>query len=81
MKKEIQCKECNNTLIVECYCDTCSAQLTNDGHFTYEVGKPTIIELRINGTEYEFCNWKCLLKFVIEEIKKTNLRAEFGKEK
>jgi hypothetical protein len=72
MIKETLCKECANVLIVDYYCDTCETKLTTNGHFVWKLGMSTSIELGVNGTEYDFCNYQCLLKFILEELKKEN---------
>lgn len=58
------------------YCDTC------DGQCSYDHKELTLIE---NGetNRYDFCSYKCLWKFVTNEIHKENPRPdiEFGKEK
>jgi hypothetical protein len=81
MKKEIICQECPCPYIIgtEIICDTCGTKL----NLIYELGEDTVIELKFNGVDYDFCNWKCLLSFVLGELKKQNpeTRFEYGREK
>lgn len=72
MKKIISCKECLHVTSEEVVCDTCGKQLTCSGYYIEEIGKMIHIELKINGTDYEFCSLKCLNKFIEDEIKKEN---------
>jgi len=70
MKKEINCKECDSFLSEETICDTCGKQLSIDGQLIYEIGNVTLINLKLNSTEYDFCSYQCLLKFIVKELKK-----------
>lgn len=62
MKKLIQSEE------YEYYCDTCGNQL--------EIGVPITISFgyghNLDGEEYHFCNYQCLLPFILGELKKEN---------
>jgi hypothetical protein len=54
MKKTKRCKGCGNKKYEEILCDTCVRILPYP-----------IILLIIRDTDYDFCELKCLLKFVI----------------
>lgn len=66
MKKEILCKECNHLIGVETLCDTCGVNLDI---YDLSLMKPPI-KLEFMGTQYDFCKYQCLLKFIEEEFKK-----------
>ena len=70
MKKELLCKECQTNINSEYYCDECEKRLDIGGHFICEVGKPSIIEMERNGVIYHFCNYLCLLDFILKELRK-----------
>ena len=76
------CNACNHTESHdEIVCDVCGTQLSSGGYIIQECGNKFPIEMTFNGIECAFCNWQCLLKFILEEIKKENPRTdiEFGK--
>ncbi len=75
MRKETKCETCYNSLYIDIFCDTCGEKLTNHGFLIYEIGKSTNLKLNINSTDYDFCNYRCLLKFIIDEIKKGEANA------
>ena len=66
-------------------CDTCGKKLSigNSGMVLREIGNPFPLKLDVCSVDYDFCSWKCLWKFVTNEIHKENPRTdiEFGKEK
>ena len=66
----------------ESFCDTCGKQLSYSTQIHYQIGYYNIIYLKINHTDYDFCDLKCLWKFITNEIHKENPRTdiEFGKE-
>jgi len=60
-------------------CDTCEQNLDM---YDIKLMKPPI-KLNYYSTDYDFCNYKCLLTFVIQEINKENPRNDIitgGKE-
>jgi len=78
MKKEHichhYCEECQiehtHLSFTEIICDVCGGTLSHYGYLICEVGKNSPISLTINGIEYDFCNYKCLLKFILGELQK-----------
>lgn len=58
MKKEIICKECGHRF-GNYRCDTCGENIFIPSLFL-------IIDLE----EYNFCNYQCLLQFIMNELKK-----------
>lgn len=70
MKQYINCKECLHITSEETICDTCGLQLSYDGYIIHEIGTSAPIGLTINNTYYDFCSYKCLNLFIIEELKK-----------
>jgi hypothetical protein len=74
MIKRKVCKKCNSEYSLEKICDTCGKKLN---------GIDDLI-LNIDSEDYDFCNYTCLLQFIVQEIKKTQpkeYRFEYGKEK
>jgi YHS domain-containing protein len=75
MKKEIFCNKCNGKVGINYYCDTCSNNL-----ITKYYGIPITIEFsyghNLDGTEYHFCDYQCLLQFISEELKKQQPKGE-----
>jgi len=69
MKKQMQCTECGQQSNSDYYCDTCG-----DNLITKCQGIPITISFgygsNLDGEEYHFCNYQCLLKFIVEELKK-----------
>lgn len=69
MKKIIQCTECGQDSQPDYFCDTCGENLVTKFH-----GIPITISFgygsNLDGEEYHFCEYKCLLRFIIEELKK-----------
>jgi hypothetical protein len=65
------CKECghteSHTVLI---CDTCGTQLGQNGYIIKEVGSLFPLELTMGGTDYIFCDFKCILKFIIDELTK-----------
>jgi len=47
-------------------CDTCGATLKIDNATL----AANAIYLTHLDTEYDFCNWQCLLQFIVDELKK-----------
>ena len=76
------CRKCNthhvNVITNETLCDTCGKQLSINGQIICEIGKNTIINLEINNTNYDFCNYSCLLQFIVEELRKQQPKGEQG---
>ena len=74
MRKEIYCDKCNSSLETQKSCEICGMILREFP--ISEIGtkifnlKGNSIELRIEGTDYDFCSMQCLLRFVLDEIKK-----------
>ena len=52
-------------------CDECSKSLPETIRTLYF----DVFTLEIGDTHYHFCNWKCLLKFIVEELKKEKINA------
>ena len=69
MKKLTICNECNHTSETNYYCDTCS-----DNLITKCLGVPITVSFsyghELDGEEYHFCNYTCLLNFIVNELKK-----------
>lgn len=69
MKKETICTECNHISEINYYCDTCS-----DNLITKYSGIPITVSFSygsdLDGEEYHFCSYKCLLEFIVAEEKK-----------
>lgn len=71
MKKEIKCKECNHIWANNYYCDNCTKDLLLNFRgipITIDFGYPH----NLDGSEYHFCNYKCLKEFIDKEINKEN---------
>ena len=64
MKKYIKCDKCYSLINTNIVCDTCGEICE-----FHEIGETALI-LKINDSEYHFCNYSCLLKFILEELKK-----------
>jgi hypothetical protein len=67
MLKEIRCGECNGVVSSIIQCDTCGTTLSG-GYFN-KTGTKFII-LKIDDTNHDFCDYHCLMRFLIEEWKK-----------
>lgn len=70
MKKERICEYCGEAAkIGEYFCDTCSKDLIGEFH-----GVPISVEFSygspLDGEEYHFCNYRCLLQFIVKELRK-----------
>ena len=69
MKDPVKCQHCGSIMDTFYTCDTCGEDLLMKHH-----GIPITVEFsyghELDGTEYHFCCYQCLLKFVIEELKK-----------
>lgn len=83
MRKENKCKHCGSSFGDKYNCDTCG-----DNLITKYIGVPIIVSFGYNsnldGEEYHFCNYRCLLDFILAEMKKLNplnKDLEFGKKK
>ena len=70
MKKEVFCKECNTLLSDEVICDVCGKQISIGGNLIYEIGTVTILQLKSNSTDYDFCSYDCLSQFITNELTK-----------
>ena len=75
MKKIHRCKKCDCIDDTSFICDTCEESVA-----------PYELCLLIGGSanEYHFCNYQCLLKFIVEELKKespTDERFIYGKKR
>ena len=80
MKKEKICKSCHQVREERYLCDTCGGDL-----FAVYYGVPFTLDCRtdLDETQYHFCSFTCILKFIVEELKKTQpkeTRFEYGKE-
>jgi hypothetical protein len=51
-------------------CDTCGKQLGQKGHVIKELGSPFPLAITIGGTNYDFCDYKCILEFINGECAK-----------
>jgi YHS domain-containing protein len=69
MKKDITCPQCNSVSSTEILCDTCGKNLVAEFH-----GVPITTEFSyghpLDGSEYNFCNYRCLLRFIVAELNK-----------
>lgn len=80
MKKNKRCEECGGHNFEEYNCDTCEKNLLSAFY-----GVPITVEFsyghELDGSEYHFCNYKCLLRFITQELRKQSKdeRFEFGK--
>jgi YHS domain-containing protein len=65
MKKVTKCDKCGCVEENRFVCDTC-------GNYCdiYVIGTDSSIEVIINGVDYNFCNYNCLLEFINREIEK-----------
>jgi len=75
MKKEKICKHCRQPNIEQFLCDTCGTDLLRkyDGiPFSLDCGYGS----GLDGTTYDFCTFTCLLKFIVEELKKIKPKDE-----
>jgi YHS domain-containing protein len=75
MKKETKCNECNGIAETNYYCDTCE-----DNLISKFLGVPITIDFSygssLDGEEYHFCDYKCLLKFIVGELRKQQLEEK-----
>jgi hypothetical protein len=71
MKKHIldsSCEICGHTESHdETVCDVCGNQLSCHGYNAREIGSPFPLELIIYNSQYNFCNYTCLFKFIAAE--------------
>jgi YHS domain-containing protein len=69
MRKERTCDCCNKVVKDDFFCDTCEEDL-----LTKYLGVPITINFsyghELDGSEYHFCNFSCLLKFIATELMK-----------
>lgn len=74
MEKFESCKYCKKSHLIGYICDSCKEEIIRDSDR---------IDMQWNEIQYNFCNMKCLFKFVLKEIKKASPRnfLTFGKEK
>jgi len=56
----------------ETVCDVCGTQLSQNSYIIKEIGNPFPIELIVGNTRYDFCNYRCLLDYILAELKKGN---------
>jgi hypothetical protein len=72
MKKYTYTQEMTKVEHVQVVCDTCGKKLSigNNGMMVREMGNPYPLQLRVGDTDYDFCSYKCLLNFIVEELKK-----------
>jgi hypothetical protein len=70
MKKEILCESCLHVISEETICDTCGKEISIYGQLIYEIGKIPIINLVIDNTNYDFCDYECTIKFLTKEKEK-----------
>jgi len=75
MKKERRCKICHSSYGDIYLCDTCG-----DNLITKHLGIPITVFFGycspLDGSEYHFCDFTCLLDFVIKENNKENPRND-----
>jgi len=72
MRKIVICEHCDSQIDIRIRCDICGRNLD-----MYDIKlMPKPIELNILDTTYDFCNLKCLLKFVLAELRKENPRND-----
>jgi hypothetical protein len=65
------CKECGHTEShYETICDVCGTQLSSHGYIVREMGSFFPLKLTMGGTDYDFCDFKCILKFIIDGLTK-----------
>jgi hypothetical protein len=57
MKQEIRCETCDGIESCILVCDHCG-------------NSPCFLTLKKFDTEYHFCNWSHLLKFIVAELRK-----------
>jgi hypothetical protein len=80
MKRFKQCELCDSTVDLETVCDTCGISTSNSKFVPISVEFNEGHELE--GASYDFCSYKCLLQFLLAEIRKQskiNESLEFGK--
>jgi len=69
MKVAKFCDNCNQSVIATFTCDTCGEDLLVKYH-----GVPIATEFSyghpLDGSEYHFCNYSHLLKFIVQELAK-----------
>jgi YHS domain-containing protein len=74
MKKDTECIECGGIAEINYYCDTC-----RDNLITKFLGVPITVTFsygsNLDGEEYHFCGYKCLLDFIVNELKKIKKEA------
>ena len=75
MKKLIVNKICISCGHSESYneisCDTCGKNLSiGDGYIIKEIGNPFPLKLSLGNVDYDFCNYKCAISFLIDELTK-----------
>ena len=66
MKEKCMCNICLQQTGYYITCDTCNG--------VGEIKNP-FIEVKILDTNYDFCSLQCLLKFIVEELKKEKINA------
>lgn len=75
MKKDTICQQCPDyhVLCTDIICDTCGKSLTRNGQQIYQVDRSPYIEASFNYTDYAFCDLKCLLQWILNELKKEKI--------
>lgn len=64
MENNIKCDKCHSLLDTNTVCDTCEKICE-----FHEIGESELI-LKLNDTDYHFCNYQCLFKFITNELQK-----------
>jgi hypothetical protein len=57
MREVMKCESCEHPIHINFKCDMCG-------------NAPCFLHLSVFDTDYDFCNWKCLLKFIVAELRK-----------
>jgi len=69
MRRARICDCCNQPVLADFICDTCGEDL-----LTKYFGVPITVNFSyghpLDGSEYHFCNYKCLLQYVARELSK-----------
>jgi YHS domain-containing protein len=75
MKVAKWCDACNQSVIATFNCDTCGEDLRVKYY-----GVPITVEFSyghpLDGSEYHFCNYSCLLKFIVSELGKQSVQEK-----
>lgn len=65
MKETIKCTQCGCAVDILYKCDTCGLKQWLP-----------VLTFTVDLTEYHFCNYSCLLKFIVNELKKQPQKGE-----